>query len=175
MRCRKCNMEIPAGCATCPECGAPVGPTAQNQNPAEIEKTENIPLGILGALGGALLGALSIILLGQLNMIAAISGFILAFCTLKGYEKLGGKLSVVGIIVSILLMLVTPYLADRISWALIIVKELPDFSFTEAFASVPEIIQLSELEGAYFKDILMLYGFCVLGAFSTVASVLKKK
>lgn len=175
MRCSKCNMEIPAGCATCPECGAPVVPTAQIQNPAELEKSENIPLGILGALVGALLGALSIILLNQLNLIAAISGFILAFCTLKGYEKLGGKLSGVGIIVSILLMLVTPYLADRINWALVIVKELPDVSFTEAFASVHQIIKLAELEGAYFKDILMLYGFCVLGAFSTVASVLKKK
>ncbi len=173
MRCRKCSMEIPAGCATCPGCGAPVGPAAKFQNPAEIENSENIPLGILGALGGALLGALSIVLLSQLN---AISGFILAFCTLKGYEKLGGKLSGVGIIVSILLMLVTPYLADRISWALVIVKELPeDFTFTEAFVYVPEIIRLSELEGAYLRDILMLYGFCVLGAFSTVASVLKKK
>lgn len=175
MRCRKCNMEIPVGCATCPECGARIEPTAQFQNPAELEKSENIPMGILGALGGALLGALSIILLSQLNMVAAISGFILAFCTLKGYEKLGGRLSIVGIVVSIVLMLMTPYLADRISWALVIIKELPDFSFTEAFAAVPEIIQLSEMEGVYFKDILMLYGFCVLGAFSTVASVFKKK
>ena len=175
MRCRKCKAEIPVGCATCPECGARIDSTAQINNPAEFENSENIPLGILGALVGALLGALSIILLNQLNLIAAISGFILAFCTLKGYEKLGGRLSGVGIIVSILLMLVTPYLADRINWALIIVKEVPDVSFTEAFASAPQIIQLAELEGVYFRDILMLYGFCVLGAFSTVASVLKKK
>ena len=57
------------------------------------EKQENLALGILGALLGGILGGAAIVLIGQLGMISALSGVVLAFCTLKGYELLGKKLS----------------------------------------------------------------------------------
>ena len=57
--------------------------------PAEIKAPENVFLGLIGARVGARLGGASIILLSQLGYIASISGVILAFCTLKGYQLLG--------------------------------------------------------------------------------------
>ena len=62
----------------------------------EVKAPENMVLGILGAIVGALIGGASIIGLSQLGYIASISGLILAFCTLKGYEllsKLGRKIT----------------------------------------------------------------------------------
>ena len=55
----------------------------------EVRAPENVPMGMIGALLGAVLGGASIILFSQLGYIASISGVILAFCTLKGYELLG--------------------------------------------------------------------------------------
>ena len=92
-------------------------------NPAEIpEKQENMFTGIIGALLGAAIGGASIVLLGQLGYVASISGLILAVCTLKGYELLGKSRGTVGTILCVLLMLITPYIAYRISFAMQLVS-----------------------------------------------------
>lgn len=141
----------------------------------EIEVKENRTfLGILGALVGGLIGGAAIVLIGQLGFISAISGFVLAFCTLKGYELLNKSMDKTGIIVSILVMLVVPYLADRVSWALVIVEEL-GAAFDVAFAVVHGVVEEFELQAEYWRDILMLYGFTALGAFGTVKKVIKSK
>ena len=144
------------------------------------EKQEKLALGILGALLGGLLGGASIVLLGQLGLVAAISGVILAFCTLKGYELLGGKLSKQGILVCIVVMLAVPYLADRVSWALAIVEQSKEalgaqLSFGDAFQYVHEIVELTESTENYWKDLLFIYAFTILGAFSIVKQAFKQR
>lgn len=42
----------------------------------------------MGALLGSLVGVVSIIIFSQLGYVAALSGVIMAVCTLKGYEML---------------------------------------------------------------------------------------
>lgn len=166
MNCSNCGNEGPKEAGLCENCGAEVN-----------RKKENAVTGAVGALLGAALGAGSIILLSQLGYIASVSGLILAVCTLKGYELLGGKLSKKGIAISVLLMLVTPYLADRLDWAIVIMQAWAEYGVTlaEAFALVPELLADGSIEMAvYIKDILMLYGFVLLGAFSTLKSTLKK-
>lgn len=168
MKCNHCDSPVPEGTERCESCGFPVKP---------VQKRENVITGFVGALIGALLGAGSIILLSQLGYIASISGLILAVCTLKGYELLGGKLSSKGIVISIILMFITPYLADRIDWAILIMQEWADYgvTFGEAFVVVPELLADGSIEmGAYIKNLLMIYGFALLGAFSTLRNTLKK-
>ena len=140
----------------------------------EVKAPENMVLGILGAIVGALIGGASIIGLSQLGYIASISGLILAFCTLKGYELLAKGISTKGVILCAVLMLLTPYIADRISWALIIVRDL-EVDFATAFASVHEVVELAELTGDYIKDLVLVYVFTALGAFGTLKSAFKKK
>lgn len=167
MNCSKCGNEIPDGAQRCESCGANVA----------AEKRENVVTGAVGALLGAVLGGGSIILLSQLGYIASISGLILAVCTLKGYELLGGRLSKKGIVISIVLMLVTPYLADRLDWAIVIMQEWAEYgvTFAEAFAVVPELLaDGSIVMSEYVKNLLMIYGFALLGAFSTLKNTLKK-
>ena len=136
-------------------------------------KQEKAALGIVGALIGGLIGGASIILFGQLGLISAISGVIMAFCTLKGYELLGGKLSKNGVIVCIVVMLVMPYVADRINWALVIVKEF-QVGFGDAFRFVHQIVTEFALEGDYWKDLLFIYAFTALGSFSLIKQAFKQ-
>ena len=118
MVCPKCGGQMNENQA-CPYCGysagyTPVNP-AQPQNPYQptyynpaesaFAPKENMLLGIVGALIGSLLGVASIVLFFQMDMVASLSGLILAFCTLKGYEMLGKKLGNIGIIICILIML----------------------------------------------------------------------
>lgn len=191
MNCPYCGEILEENAAVCGSCGASQTPeteTPEAQNPevrnpeqeapAPAEKPENVLTGVVGALLGAAIGAGAIILLGQLGYIASISGFILAVCTLKGYELLGGKLSVKGIVISLILLLVTPYIADRLDWAIIIMKEFSSegVTFGQAFAAVPGLIAEGAIvQSEYIKNLLMLYGFTILGAFSTFKGLFPKK
>ena len=138
------------------------------------EKQENLALGILGALLGGILGGAAVVLIGQLGMISAISGVVLAFCALKGYELLGKKLSKQGIIVCLVVMLIVPYFADRISWTLVIMEEL-QLQFGDAFKYVHDVVEEFELQADYWKDLLFIYAFTALGAFGIVKQAFKQK
>ena len=147
------------------------------ENPVEIPAPENTALGILGALVGALIGAASIILLNMIGYVASLSGVVLAVCTLKGYEFLGKVLSKKGVIICIVLMVLTPFVADWVCWALVVMDAWADYgvTFVDAFLAVPMLL----MDGSitlfdYLKDLGMLYLFVVLGAFYTVRDALKK-
>lgn len=177
MNCSKCGKHIPDNMDFCENCGQIVTGTAAVEAPAKPEKRENVIAGIVGALIGALIGGGCIILLSQLGYVASLSGLVLAICTLKGYELLGGRLTKKGIIISIIFVLATPYIADRIDWAILILKEFSDYNitFADAFAAVPAMIEEGAIEsGVYIKNLLMIYGFAALGAFTTLRNAFKK-
>ncbi|MBO5953860.1 MAG: zinc ribbon domain-containing protein [Oscillospiraceae bacterium] len=176
MNCEKCGNPIADNAPFCEHCGK--SPSQAAPEVVSSQKPENVITGCVGALIGAAIGGGSIILLAQLGYIAAISGLILAICTLKGYELLGGRLSTKGIIISVVLMLATPYIADRINWAIVVMDAFSDFGITfgEAFAIIPELVEEEAIEKAdYIKDLVMIYAFVALGAFSTVRGLFKKK
>ena len=168
MICSKCGNEVPEGTRRCDSCGFPMK-TRENR--------ENVVAGVVGAVIGALIGGGCIILVSQLGYIASVSGLILAICTLKGYELLAGRLSGKGIGICVFLMLVTPYLADRIDWAILIMQEWEEYgvTFAEAFHIFPELLKDGTVVvEEYIKNLLMIYGFAVLGAFSTLRNAVKK-
>lgn len=174
MNCTKCGNPISENAAFCEFCGQSIKQAAA----VASKKPENVVTGIVGALIGAMIGGGCIILLSQLGYVAALSGLILAVCTLKGYELLGGQLSKKGIVVSIVLMLITPYIADRLDWAIVIMNAWSDvgITFGEAFAVVPALIDDGSIAMSdYITNLLMIYGFALLGAFTTLRNALKKK
>ena len=145
--------------------------------PAEVQAPENVFLGLIGALIGAILGAASIILLSQLGYIASISGFILAFCTLKGYELLAKGLSTKGVILCAVLMLLTPFVADYLDWAIMIYRELGSYGFTfgECLQLIPEFLKDGTITmGEYLKNLGMIYLFVIMGGFYTLKNAFKK-
>lgn len=174
MNCTKCGNPIAENASFCEFCGQSIENT-----PAEpAKKPENVVAGFVGAFIGSLIGGGCIILLSQLGFVSALSGLIMAVCTLKGYELLGGRMSKKGIMIAIVLMLVMPYIADRIDWAILIKSEFADYGITfgEAFAIVPALIAEEAIEmSTYLTNLLMIYGFAALGAFTTLRAAFKKK
>ena len=181
MTCKFCGQET-ADPNTCEHCGKPMAePVIAPEAPAETpKKPENVTTGIVGAVLGACLGAGSILLFSQLGYVSAISGFILAVCTLKGYELLGNQLSKTGIIVSIVLMALTPYIADRLDWAIVILNQAQseglNWTFANAFQAIPLLMEEEVIEaGSYWSNLGMLYLFTALGAFGTLKGLFVKK
>lgn len=178
MTCPKCGTPTVPGASFCEHCGQALNQQREpQQNPVPVQKKENMVTGIVGALIGAALGGGSIILLSQLGYVAAISGLILAVCTLKGYELLGGRLSGTGIVICVVLMLATPYFADRLDWAIVVMNSFSDMGVTlgEAYGMIPMLIEEEAIAMAdYLKNLLMIYGFVLLGAFSTLRGAIKK-
>ena len=149
---------------------------ASLDNPAELPARENVAMGTLGALIGALLGGASIILLSRLGYIASLSGLLIAFATLKGYELLGKGMSKKGLIICFALMLVTPFLAYNLDLLLQCHEEWKAFGLTisDSLDLMMEVLEEdSELRGTYLKDLGMLYLFMVLGAFGIVRNAFR--
>ena len=144
----------------------------------EIKAEENFVLGILGALVGAVLGGASIILLSQLGYVASISGVILAFCTLKGYELLAKGLSTKGIVICVVLMLATPFVADLLDWGIAVYSQLGDYgySFTECLQMLPEFFADGTIAmDEYLINLGMIYLFVAIGGFYILKSAIQKK
>ncbi len=198
MICVNCGSTIPEGATRCEVCGQEVSQPAVNmqtnyyaqgqtytsgqtfaQGPyIPAEKKENVVTGIVGAILGAVIGGAFILILSRLGFVASISGLILAVCTLKGYELLGRKLGVVGVIVSFILIAVTPYVADRIDWAIIVLGEYGDYgmTFANAFDAIPDLVKSEIIDkGDYIINLVKLYVFAAVGAFSILISFVKRK
>ena len=143
-------------------------PVAQQPKPAE--KQGDLLMGLLGALIGSALGGLSIFLLLKMEVVASVSGLITAFCALKGYEILGGKISKFGVFLSMLIMLATPWLAHEIYWATEIM-DVFGVGFADAFESVGYMVD----SDVYTENLVMLYAFTILGGAAMVFNAFKTK
>lgn len=173
MNCKNCGNPIEEGASSCPFCGQAV----LEEQAADLTspKCENRITGTVGAFMGALIGGALIILLSQIGYVASISGLVLAVCTLKGYELLGRKLSKPGIIICLALILITPYLADRLDWAIMLKESWGDVTLGEAFAVVPKLVAAdAEIRAEYIKCLAMLYLFAFMGAYGTLRDLFKK-
>ena len=173
-RCENCGNELMDNVSFCDYCGSAVKTSAA----VVTGKPENIAGGAVGALIGALIGGASIILVSRLGFVAAICGLILAVCTIKGYEIMGGgTVGKVGILICVALMLVTPYIADRLDWAILLMEAYGEgITLGEAYAVIPDIITEDIIAPAdYWMNLGKLYLFTLLGGVSSVVSALKKK
>lgn len=157
----------------CPDCFETVSVDLGNQAQADAEKTENVGLGAIGALGGALIGAVTVVLFGRLGMVSALSGLIAAICALKGYELLAKKMSVKGVVVSCIAIVVMIYLGYQADWA-IEVTQVFEVDFFTAFRSVPYLIHEGVIRpAAYLGNLFLLYLFAVLGSAPSILRIVK--
>ena len=91
----------------------------------------------------------------------------MGFGTFMGYSLLGQSLDLKGIIISVVIMIIMIYFANRLNWAFFIIRAVPDASFFKAFFNLNIIIkQVPEISSKYYESLLMDYVFCGIGAFS---------
>ena len=144
-------------------------PNVNQMTSAEVK--EKVAGGILGTL----IGAICIVLVNQFGYIASISGVVMGVCALKGYQILGKKMSLKGIIICVILMLLMVYISNWFSYA-VAVAQVYKADIVSSFLAVPELIKEGAIEsGAYYKDLLMLYVFTAIGAVPVIKNQIKGK
>ena len=171
MNCELCGTNLAPDATVCPVCGAQVSGAAE---PKPVR--ENVALGIVGALIGALLGGASILLFSKLGYVASLSGVLIAFATLGGYKLLAKGMGKAGLVICIVLMLIVPFLANALDLVLTLHEELRMYGMTmgDTASFLVELIGSDqEVLMAYLKDLGMLYLFVVIGAVGIVKNALK--
>lgn len=157
----------------CGGCASNMLGNADKMLKQKAEKEENVIGGVIGAFIGSLLGVLCIVLIGMAGYVAAVSGAVMAVCTLKGYEKLSGKLSKLGMTVSVVLMLVMTYVGTRLGLAFNLMKELGErrgWDLMECFSRVPDAYETS----AWIGNLALTYVFMLLGAVPIIMSKIRE-
>lgn len=140
------------------------------------QKPENFITGLVGGLLGALIGVAAIILFGQLGFVSALSGIIMAVCSLKGYELLGGKLTTKGILGTSIIMIVMVYFGTRLDWSISLAQFFIDANFLMVFRSFSELIREEVIDGgAFYFDLTLVYIFTALGAIPTIIGIRRAK
>ncbi len=139
------------------------------------QKKENLVAGSVGALLGSLVGVLAIVILGQMGYVAALSGIIMAVCSLKGYEILGGRLSNKGIIGSVVLMILMVYVGNRLDWS-VSVANYAGIDIPYAFQILPSLFAEGYLDSSdYYINLVMVYLFTAVGAAPTISNILRNR
>jgi len=124
---------------------------------------ENVLLGAVGALLGALIGGAVALFIARLGYVAMVAGIVLGICTIKGYEILGRKVSRKG-------MVITVFLVNQIDLAMEVVAKL-GVEFAFAFRVVNQLIFSGDFPDNYFYNLAMLAVFTLVGAGVSVSSV----
>lgn len=147
------------------------------QTDGSRRRREHLPLGVLGALLGAVVGSALWIVIGQFGFIAGLAGYAIVYGSVKGYEKAGGTVSKKGIILCIIFSLLAIAAAECASLGITIYRELKaDYWITptEAFQMIPDFLGVEEVRGGVIKDLVIGYAFAVWASFSFVKSLWKR-
>lgn len=152
----------------CPDCFEKI---VSNQ---PVEKTANLPMGILGALVGSIIGVVVWVLIYKLGYVAGITGFIMSVCCFKGYELLGGRIDKKGVYISIVIAVVMLAFAEMVAIGLEIHSAMNDYysvSIPEAFSMIPLFLSDSEVKFAIIKDLLVGYALMAVASFSYIKNI----
>lgn len=142
-----------------------------------VEKSSNILLGIVGAVIGSIIGVALWVAIYYFGYIAAIAGFVMIACAMKGYEILGGALDKKGIIVASIISFIMVFVANHLSWTLDAYVELKKYekvSFRDVFNSMPDMIKAFGLQADYLKDLGVGYLLTLIGGVSTIINKFKQ-
>ncbi|MGG7177756.1 hypothetical protein ACQPU1_09195 [Clostridium paraputrificum] len=161
------NIVVPR----CKNCQNKINNVIHEQRNTYESKKNKIFLGIIGSLLGACIGSFLWVIIAQMNYIAAIAGFAIALCSIKGYEKFGGKLNISGIVITSIITIIMVFFASYISLAFDIYLEYKaDYliTFFDAFKSVPEFLTAPEIKDVFMKDLAIGYLLTILGSISFI-------
>lgn len=151
----------------CPNCFNQVQSTMLQQANTDSQTSVNYPLGILGAIIGGLAGAVLWIIFSLMGRVVVVAGLLAGFLGVLLFEKLGKKLTLPGLFISLGISLIMLLIGMYFALAIDIYNELGSYlqdygyqmSFFEAFSYIPYVFQDSEMIGAIIHD----WGFGIIG------------
>ena len=151
-------------------------PMSTNMMAAEMEKQENVALGIIGAIGGSLIGVVVMVLLYYANTVAAIAGIAMIICAVKGYEKLSGRFSTRGVIISAIVTIAMVYVGARFCFAIALTEAYKGYNVFEAFVEAGEKVATNPALAKYYNRILIeQYIFAGIGIVVEAISLFTNK
>lgn len=161
-----------------PAMGQPYPTDMPADNREDQKPAGNLLGGLVGACLGALLGGALWVLIGQLGYIAGLAGLVMAICALKGFQLLGGKLTVVTVLIVFTIVLITVYFAQRISYSISLYNAWKgdiDWTFFDAYRILPELVDNSpDLKSSFLGDLLIGLVLTVIGSFGAFRNAIAK-
>ena len=190
-KCNRCGALADDQSRYCTLCGsseftsaetdpASQSPQAESAPVVDINDNGNIIAGIVGAFLFSLLGGLLYFLIYQLNVIAGICGlaiFVLANFGYGLFAKTKNKASIVALIVSIVMMGITIYLAEYLCLSFEIYQtfKTSGVTFLDAVDATSEFLAYPELHDAFVEDLVFAYVFGFLASIGNISSIIKAR
>lgn len=134
-------------------------------------REENFLLGIVGAVIGVIIGGAVALLVARLGYVSVLAGAALGYCTIKGYEILGKKLTKKGVVVSAILMVLTVFLVNQLDYTLALMSEL-DLPFDMSWTLLNEATFSGDVPDKFYLNLGLLAVFTLGGAWISVKSAL---
>ena len=134
-------------------------------------REENFLLGIVGAVIGVIIGGAVALLVARLGYVSVLAGAALGYCTIKGYEILGKKLTKKGVLVSAILMVLTVFLVNQLDYTLALMSEL-DLPFDMSWTLLNEATFSGDVPDKFYLNLALLAVFTLGGAWISVKSAL---
>lgn len=149
--------------------------TAEPQTVALEQVEGNLIAGIVGAILGSLIGCILWVIIYNLGYIAGIAGLAIGVCAFKGYELLGKRLDVKATIITLIIMILMIFFANRLAWGIDAYNALKDYdwTFSEVFQNLDYIIEESDLTMYYYKDLIVGYLLTALSSYKFVINAFK--
>lgn len=159
----------------CDNCKNEVHATLQANQEAITSQKSNLLSGLVGAFLGSLIGCVLWVIIYRFGYIAGISGLVTGICAMKGYELLGGNLDKKGVFGSVIVMAISIYFANRISWTWEAYDALKDYGylFSDAYRYLYGILTDSELLTEYFMDLIIGYVLTAIACSRNILNALK--
>ena len=129
-------------------------------------REENFLLGIVGAVIGVIIGGAVALLVARLGYVSVLAGAALGYCTIKGYEILGKKLTKKAI-----LMVLTVFLVNQLDYTLALMSKL-NLPFDLSWMIVNEATFQGDVPDKFYLNLGMLAVFTLGGAWISVKSAL---
>lgn len=140
---------------------------AQEEAHLKETKTGSYGTGFIGALLGALVGAIPWAIVMNFGYVLSALGFLIGFCSKKGYELLHGKVGKGKVAIVLLCSIAGAVLGCYGGYALTVAIEVQKEALPYTLTDVPMLLSLlfedSEFTAAFVKDLLIGGAFAILG------------
>ena len=144
---------------------------------SKLNDQSNPALGLVGALIGSLIGVLCWVLIYQVGFIAGIAGVLIIMAAMKGYTILGKSLDKKGVIIATIISLLMVFVANELSMRIAVYiafnKGGGHLSFANMCEDWSNIMEVCELWGVYWRDLIVGYFLTFVAGFGTIAQAFR--
>ena len=166
------------GMELCGHCETQVSNQVSHQVIEHQEKKVNYLHGAVGALLGSLVGVVLWVLIYQAGYIAAIAGLVMAVCAIKGFEKFGGKIDKLGIVLTMVITVIMLFVAHALCLSIEIYKvfgEMVEISIFDAIQAMPAFLGESDVASAFFGELVIGYLMLFAASIPTLIRIYQQK